>query len=288
VASTVGTVGTLYLVSTPIGNLADITYRAVRVLREVDLILAEDTRHTRVLLDHYEIRAATAALHEHNEARAVPRIVERLRRGESLALVSDAGTPVISDPGARLVQAAVAAGAPVVAVPGASALLSALVVSAIPSERFTFYGFLPRTGKTRRAAIDEIARLSHACVLYESPQRVAATLADLTGREMGRRRAVVARELTKKFEEVRRGTVAELAAYYGETEHSAPRGELVIVIEGASVLPTDENTIRDQVQALRAQGSTPREILAQLVDGARVPRNLAYRLVHELAAKPER
>ena len=281
-------VGTLYIVSTPIGNLADITYRAVQVMRDVDLILAEDTRHTRVLLDHYEIRTPTAPLHEHNEARVVPRIVERLRRGESIALVSDAGTPIISDPGARLVQAAVEAKATVVPVPGASALLSALVVGSISAERFTFYGFLPRAGKARRAAIDEIVHAPHACVLYESPQRVVASLSELASRGMSGRRAVVARELTKKFEEVRRGTVAELAAYYGEAEHSAPRGEVVIIIEGASVLPTDENTIRGQVQTLRAQGSTPREILRQLVDGERVPRNLAYRLVHEPAAKPER
>ncbi len=276
--------GTLHVVSTPIGNLGDLTYRAVEVLRSVDVILAEDTRHARVLLEHYEIRTRSLAFHEHNEAKATPRVIERLRNGESVALISDAGTPLVSDPGARLVRAAVDAGIPVTALPGASAVLAALVVSGggISTDRFTFYGFLPRTGHARHTVIDEIVGLRHAAVLYEAPTRVGRTLAELAAKGAGTRQVAVARELTKRFEDVRRGTVADLAAYYGagETE-STPRGEVVMVIEGGIVASPNEEEIRERVRSLRAGGATPREIVSHLVDGRLAPRNLAYRLAHE-------
>ena len=278
-------VGTLYLVATPIGNLADLTHRAAAVLGDVAAILAEDTRHSRTLLAHYAIATPLEAYHEHNEARVAPRAVERLLRGESLALISDAGTPLISDPGARLVRAAVTAGVPVVAVPGASALLVALVASGLAGERFTFFGFLPRTGTAHTAAVQAVATLSHVAVVYEAPGRVGATLAALAEAGAASRRAVVARELTKKFEEIRRGTVRELAAYYAE---AAPRGEVVLVIEGVGEVgqAPEEEALRMQAEALRQAGARSRDVMAALVT-AGAPRNVAYRLAHEAGAAAE-
>ena len=208
--------GTLFVVSTPIGNLGDITLRALEVLRGVDFILAEDTRQTRVLLDRYEVGTATVPFHEHNEARSTARVLERLAGGESAALVSDAGTPLVSDPGERLVAAARERGLKVVPIPGASALLAALAAAGVDTSRFTFYGFLPRAGRERREALDQVSVIPHTSVLYEAPGRLAKTLRDLDTVGAGSRRVVVARELTKKFEEFRRGTVAELASYYAD------------------------------------------------------------------------
>ncbi len=270
--------GTLYLVSTPIGNLGDFPPRAVETLASVALVLAEDTRHSRPLLDRYGVRTPLESYHEHNEARATPRLIERLRGGESLALISDAGTPLLSDPGLRLVQAAVAADVPVVAVPGASALLAALVVSGIAADRFTFYGFLPRKGRERRETMDELVALPHTAVLYESPMRVAATLAELGERGAAGRRVAVARELTKQFEEVRRGTVAELARYY---DGSTPRGEVVIVLAGAPPREVDESAAREHARAMRLQGTTARDVARRLIVEHGLARNVAYRLAQE-------
>jgi 16S rRNA (cytidine1402-2'-O)-methyltransferase len=270
--------GTLYIVSTPIGNMGDFSFRAVETLRAVAAVLAEDTRHTRHLLDRYEIDTPLVPYHEHNEAKTTPRLVERLRNGESLALVSDAGTPLLSDPGARLVRAASDAGVRVSPVPGASALLAALVVSGLEAERFTFFGFLARKGPERRAAIDEIAALRHAAVLYEAPARVGATLAELVEAGAGDRAAVVARELTKQYEELRHGTVAQLVAYYGQTP---PRGEVVIVIAGQVPTGASEDQLRARASALRAEGRSTRDIAAALSAELGAPRNLAYRLAHE-------
>src|SRR5579884_949333 len=202
--------GTLYVVSTPIGNMGDFSFRAVDTLKSVDVVLAEDTRHTRHLLDRYEIRTPLAAYHEHNEARMTVQVVARLTAGESFALVSDAGTPLLSDPGARLVRAAADSGIIVRPIPGASALLAALVASGLDAERFTFFGFLTRSGTDRRSALSEITALPHTAVLYESPNRLAATLGELERLGNGERSAAVAREMTKQFEDVRRGTVSEL------------------------------------------------------------------------------
>jgi 16S rRNA (cytidine1402-2'-O)-methyltransferase len=270
--------GTLFVVSTPIGNMGDFSFRAVETLRGVSAILAEDTRHTRHLLDRYEIDVPLVAYHEHNEAKTTPRLVERLVGGESLALVSDAGTPLLSDPGARLVRAAIDAGVHVSPVPGASALLAALVVSGLDAERFTFFGFLARKGPERRAAVDEIAALRHAAVLYEAPARVGATLAELADAGAGGREAVVARELTKQYEELRRGTVAQLVAYYQQTP---PRGEVVIVIAGHVPTGASEDQLRARATALRAEGRSARDIAAALSAELGAPRNLAYRLAHE-------
>ena len=270
--------GTLFVVSTPIGNMGDFSFRAVETLRDVAAVLAEDTRHTRHLLERYEIDAPLVAYHEHNEAKTTPRLVERLLNGESLALVSDAGTPLLSDPGARLVRAAIDAGVQVAPVPGASALLAALVASGLEAERFTFYGFLARKGPERRTAIDELVALRHAAVLYEAPARVHATLAELADAGAGGRQAVVARELTKQYEELRRGTVAQLVAYYQQTP---PRGEVVIVIAGQVPTGASEDQLRARATALRAEGRSARDIAAALSAELGAPRNLAYRLAHE-------
>ena len=276
-AAEAATPGTLHIVSTPIGNLGDLSPRAVEVLRTVNAILAEDTRHSRVLCDRFDIHTALVPYHEHNEASATPRFVERLVAGESFALISDAGTPLLSDPGARLVRAAVDAGVTVSPVPGASALLAALAASGLSADRFTFFGFLERKGSDRKAAIAEIAALRHTAVLYESPNRTAATLADLAAVGAGDRATVVARELTKQYEEFRRGTAAELAAYYEQHE---PRGEIVIVVAGATDVPLDEESLRVRATALRAEGASARDIQHALA-AAGAPRNLAYRLAHE-------
>jgi 16S rRNA (cytidine1402-2'-O)-methyltransferase len=270
--------GALHIVSTPIGNLGDITQRALEVLRTVTAVLAEDTRHTRHLMDRYAIGTPLVAYHEHNEARTTPALVQRLLAGEQLALVSDAGTPLLSDPGARLVRAAIDAGVAVVPVPGASALLSALVASGIDATRFTFMGFLARSGGERRSALDELAGLRHTAVLYEAPGRVAATLSDLAGRGAGDRQVAVAREMTKQFEEVRRGTVAELAAYY---ESHAPRGEVVIVLAGAEERIVEEAEVRERVRALRAQGMSARDAATSVAAELGVSRRLTYRMTQE-------
>lgn len=271
------TPGTLHVVSTPIGNLGDLSPRAVETLRTVSAILAEDTRHTRGLCERYEIRTPLLAYHEHNEAAATPGFVARLVAGESLALVSDAGTPLLSDPGARLVRAAIDAGVVISPVPGPSALLAALAGAGLATDRFTFYGFLARKGGDRTRTIAEIAALAHTAILYEAPSRVGATLRDLGEAGAGARATVVARELTKQYEEFRRGTVAELAAYYEEHE---PRGEIVIVVAGAPDVAPDAAHLESSAAALRASGATARDIQAQLMaQGA--PRNLAYRLAHE-------
>ena len=270
--------GTLYVVSTPIGNMGDFSFRAVEVLRSVNGILAEDTRHTRGLLARYEIDTPMVAYHEHNEAKTTPGLVARLAAGESLALVSDAGTPLLSDPGARLVAASVAAGIPVVPIPGASALLAALVASGIDAERFTFFGFLTRSGGGRRLVLDEIASLGHTVVLYEAPNRLADTLGELEQRGNGDRQAAVAREMTKQFEEVRRGTVSQLRAYYKD---KPPRGEVVLVLERAAIREPSEDTVRERVRALRAGGMSSRDIASLVAEELGVPKRLAYRLAQE-------
>jgi len=270
--------GSLYVVSTPIGNLRDITLRAIDVLRAVDLILAEDTRHSRHLLDHHGIATPMLSYHEHNEARATETAIARLREGRDVALISDAGTPLVSDPGSRVVRAAAEAGIAVVPIPGPSAVLAALVSSALGSERFTFFGFLARKGREREDALQELSSLRHTSVMYEAPNRVAATLGELGARGAGERRVVVARELTKQFEEIRRGTVAELSAYY---ESAPPRGEVVIVLEGTTLQPLAEDELRSRARLMRAAGLSARDVAAALVREGGASRNLAYRLAHE-------
>ena len=270
--------GRLYVVSTPIGNLGDFSFRAIDVLKDVAEIFAEDTRHSRTLLDRYEIRTPLSSYHEHNEAKMTPRVVSRLTAGESVALISDAGTPLLSDPGERLVRAAIDAGIDIIPIPGASALLAALVASGMSTDRFTFYGFLPRKGRERTTTLAELRSLAHTAVLYEAPTRVVETLAALEEEGGGERMAAVAREMTKQYEEVRRGTVSTLRTYYNDTP---PRGEVVIVLAGASSSGVEEIDVRERARALVAEGRTARDVVAQLVAELGVPRNRAYAIVEE-------
>ncbi len=270
--------GTLFLVSTPIGNLGDMSHRAIEILSSVALIVAEDTRHSRRLLDHYGITTPVSSYHEHNEAKETPRLVARLGKGESIALISDAGTPLISDPGSRLVEASVAAGVKVVPIPGASSVMAALVAAGEPLDRFTFFGFIPRKGKERASAIAEIVQSRMTTVVFEAANRVGATLTALSNAGAGGRSAVVARELTKQFEEFNRGTVAELAEAY---DVAAPRGEVVLVIGGAAKAELSESDLTRAARAAREDGLSPRDIMEHLTRDLGAPRNLAYRLAHE-------
>jgi 16S rRNA (cytidine1402-2'-O)-methyltransferase len=227
--------GTLYLIATPIGNLEDITHRAVRLLGEVAVIACEDTRHTRKLLNHYDINTRTVSYHEHNERERAAELIVQLRQGAKVAVVSDAGTPGISDPGFRLARLAIENEIAVVPVPGASAFVAALVASGLPTDEFYFGGFLPSRSGARRARLAELRAIPATLVFYEGPHRIAATLQD--AREiLGEREAVVARELTKLHEEFVRGRLSELAARFGENESA--RGEMVLLIDRA-VIQTD-------------------------------------------------
>lgn len=225
--------GTLYVVATPIGNLEDITLRALRVLREVDLIAAEDTRRTRILLEAHDVRTPVTSYFEHNKLRRGPELVRRLEAGQSVALVTDAGTPGISDPGFHIVRLAREAGVPVVPVPGPSAVIAALSVAGVPADRFVFEGFLPVKPGRRRTRLRELRALGRTVVLYESPHRVAATLAALS-EVFGPVEVVLAREVTKRFEEVRRGSPDELLAALA----GAPlRGEVTLVVNPGRPAP---------------------------------------------------
>lgn len=217
----------LHVVATPIGNLRDITLRALATLAAADAVLAEDTRVSRHLLAHYGIATPLVAYHEHNAAAMRPVLLERLQKGESLALISDAGTPLVSDPGFKLVAEAVTLGLPVTSVPGPSAVLAALVVAGLPTDRFFFEGFLPVKSGARRTRIAELAAIPGTLVFFESPRRLAETLGDLAA-VLGPRHAAVARELTKHFESVRRGPLDQLAADY--EQDGPPKGEIVLLV----------------------------------------------------------
>ena len=270
--------GTLYLVSTPIGNLGDMTHRAVEVLSSATVVIAEDTRHSRRLLDHYHISTPLRSYHEHNEAKETPKLVARLRSGDSIALISDAGTPLISDPGSRLVAAALEANIPVVPIPGASAVMAAIVGSGMSLERFTFLGFLPRKGRERSEMIADVVASRSTVVMFEAANRVGATLDALAEAGAGERPAVVARELTKQFEEFKRGSVAELAGVYRDAD---PKGEVVLVIAGAEKPLVTESELSDAARKLRASGNSPRDVMDHLVSSLGAPRNLAYKIAHE-------
>lgn len=219
----------LYVVPTPIGNLEDITFRAVRILKEADLILAEDTRTSRILLEHYQIRKPLLSHHKFNEHKTLHSVVQRILSGETIALVSDAGTPGISDPGYLLVHDCIEQGIPVEILPGPSALIPAVVGSGLPCDRFVFEGFLPLK-KGRQTRLKNLEKEDRTIILYESPHRLARTLNDLASFLGNDRRAVVAREISKKFEEFNRGTLGELAAFYRQ---NPAKGEIVIVVQGA-------------------------------------------------------
>jgi 16S rRNA (cytidine1402-2'-O)-methyltransferase len=228
--------GRLYVVATPIGNLEDISQRALRVLAEADVVAAEDTRHSRALLARHGVDRPLLALHEHNEEQQARRLVERLCAGESVALISDAGTPLLSDPGYRLVGLAAEAGIEVVAVPGASAVTAALSISGLPTDRFAFEGFLPARGAARRKALDHLRSETRTLVFFESSHRIADCLQDLAAEFGAERRAAVCREMTKQFETVLRGSLGELRQRLAD-DPDQRRGEFVLVVAGRDAAP---------------------------------------------------
>jgi len=263
----------LYVVSTPIGNARDITLRALDVLAAADVIACEDTRVTRKLLALYDITTATTAYHEHNAERVRPGLLRRLRDGQVVALVSDAGTPTISDPGYRLVQAARAEALPVVAVPGASALLAALASAGLPTDRFLFVGFLPPRQAARRQALTQLAPVAASLVCYEAANRLPALLEDMA-ELLGPREAAVARELTKLHEEVRRGRLDTLAAHYREA--GAPRGEVVVVVHGSDGAPAAAAVDLDAALRDALAGHSLKEAVAQVTALSGRPRREVY------------
>jgi 16S rRNA (cytidine1402-2'-O)-methyltransferase len=270
----------LHLVATPIGNLGDITLRALETLAGVDIVACEDTRITRRLMERYGISALLKPYHEHNAALARPKILQRLAQGASIALVSDAGTPLISDPGFKLVREVCAAGHAVITLPGASSVLAALALAALPTDRFFFEGFLPTREMARRARLTELAQIDATLVLFESGNRVQATLADLAG-IMGERCAAICREMTKMHEEVRRGPLSELAR---SAEALETRGEFVLVI-GPPATDAQIMAADDLDELLRAQlrRASVRDAVAHAVELSGRPRREIYARALELA-----
>ncbi len=255
----------LYIIATPIGNLGDITLRAIDTLRRVDIIACEDTREAGKLAAAYGIKTPRIPYHDHNAARERPRLIARMREGAAVGLISDAGTPLVSDPGYKLVEAAVAAGVMVTTVPGASACLSALQLSALPSDRFMFAGFLPVKAGQRRRALQDLAAVPATLLFYEAAPRLAECLSDMAA-VFGDRPAAVVREITKKFEEARRGTLTGLAAYY--TENGPPRGEIVIVVgagdAGAAGVWDDGRVAAAVAEALDRDGLSVKDAAAKI------------------------
>jgi len=276
--------GTLYVVATPIGNLEDLTFRAKRLLEQSDIIACEDTRHARVLLAHYGITTPVLSYHEHNERERAAELVRRLISGEDVALISDAGTPALSDPGFPLVREALLAGLSVVAVPGPSAALAALAVAGLPTDRFVFLGFLPRRSGERVRALGAVRMLPWTLVIFEAPHRIAAVLQDLLT-VLGDRRVAVARELTKRFEEVFRGTLSQALAHLAA---HPPRGEFTLVVEGAAgaspAVPNPE-AARSRMRALLRSGRSPKDAVAEVMRTAGLARREAYRLLLEVQGK---
>jgi 16S rRNA (cytidine1402-2'-O)-methyltransferase len=271
-------VGVLRVVATPIGNLGDLSPRAAETLRDAGLVLAEDTRHTGRLLAHVGSRASQLSLHEHNERDRIAQVLERLADGTTVALVSDAGTPAISDPGYRLVAACVEAGVRVEAVPGPSAMLAALVSSGLPTDRVSFDGFLPRKGRARRERLAELAGERRTMVLFVSPHRAAEDLADLAAALGATRRAALGRELTKRHEEVVHATLAELS----ERVAGGVRGEVTLVVAGAPPAPADTaapDELVARVRDLMATGVSKKEAIATVADAAGRPKREVYQAV---------
>lgn len=270
--------GTLFVVSTPIGHLEDISTRAAEVLRDCDACYAEDTRRTRTLLGHVSASPELLSLHEHNERSRIPEILERVSRGEAVALVSDAGTPTVSDPGRRLVDEALGGGVRVIPIPGPSAVMAALSVSGLPADRFLFAGFPPRKGSDREAWIERVGECPETVVCFEAPTRLARLLEDLSEQGLGDRAAVVCRELTKIHEEIRAGTISELATVYGGR---SVKGEVTLVLAGTEDAPEpapDPEAIAEAARHLAARGASRRDIAGGLEERFGLSRNDAYRL----------
>ncbi len=280
--------GTLYIVATPIGNLSDASPRSIEILGTVDGILAEDTRRTRKLLQRYELSASLTSLHEHNEASRILRVMARLDAGDDLALVSDAGTPLLSDPGERLVRAVLDAGHTVVPVPGPSAILSALMGAGFATVPFTFHGFVPRKAKDRRVLLDDIAFAEHTSVVFESPERLADLLKEFVALVASDRQVVVAREMTKIHEEFYRGTMAEAARYYAENK---ARGEVTVVVSPRSPAEetdkVDEAAARALARALLDEGLTLSRVAREVSSRLGIAKNAAYDVVHSFEDESE-
>ena len=268
----------LYLCATPIGNLGDITYRAVEMLRTADVIAAEDTRHTRGLLAHYDIHTPMMSYHEHNKEEKGAELIARMRAGETVVCVSDAGLPGIADPGGDLARRAIAEGIPVTPLPGANAALSALICAGLPLDGFTFVGFLPRKEKKRGELLARIAAYPETLIFYEAPHRLRETLAALTAKLGAERRACAARELTKKFEELRRTTLGDLLAHYREHE---PRGEFVLIVAGAdeSAVAADdveEMSLTERYAAHIAKGLDKKDAMRRTAQELGISRRDVY------------
>jgi 16S rRNA (cytidine1402-2'-O)-methyltransferase len=273
--------GTLYVVATPLGNLGDLSPRAADTLKRVSAVAAEDTRHSKPLLQHAGSHAALISFHEHSSDRALERILRILTAGRDVALITDAGTPAISDPGVALVAAARARGIPVVTIPGPTAVAASLSVAGIGGDRYVFLGFLPRKGSDRRRLLLTVARSEWTVVLFEAPNRVTQLLADLIEVCGPERSAAVSRELTKVFEETRAGTLQELSEHYAE----APvRGEVTVVIAGTGEEHVEERPPDpdERARALLAEGLSRRDAANRLAEETGISRNTAYRLVNEL------
>ncbi|NEO85756.1 MAG: 16S rRNA (cytidine(1402)-2'-O)-methyltransferase [Spirulina sp. SIO3F2] len=273
--------GTLYIVGTPIGNLGDMTFRAVETLKTVELIAAEDTRRTGKLLQHFGITTPQISYHHHNRAQRTPELCDRLRQGITIALVSDAGMPGIADPGYELVCACVAAQIPVVPIPGVTAAITALAASGLSSDRFCFEGFLPAKSKPRLAQLQTLANQPQTLIFYEAPHRLLVMLQDLTTVLGGDRSVVITRELTKLHETFWRGTLTEAIAYYGE--HS-PKGEFTLLVAGASVEPVTISLeqLKTQLRDLLNQGMTRSQASRHLSIQTQLPRRQIYQLSLEL------
>jgi 16S rRNA (cytidine1402-2'-O)-methyltransferase len=275
--------GTLYIVATPIGNLEDITQRALRVLGEVDIVACEDTRRTRVLLNHFGIKTKTLSYHEHNERERAEQICELLLSGKNVALVSDAGTPLINDPGFRVTNAAMELNLAVVPIPGPTAFVAALVASGLPSDQFFFAGFLPARANARREKLEELKRIPATLVLYEAPHRIAATLKDALD-VLGNRQAAVARELTKIHEEIVRGSLRELSQRL--SGDAAVRGEIVLIISGAAVdeaatgeTEPSSRSLIERVSELERDGLDAKSALKKAARELGMKRAEAYRVL---------
>jgi 16S rRNA (cytidine1402-2'-O)-methyltransferase len=272
-------VGTLYLVATPIGNLEDITLRAIRMLREVDLIAAEDTRHTKKLLNHYKIATPLLSYHEHNKEEGKNRILEALAQGD-VALVSDAGTPVLSDPGYELIQEVLKVGHNISPIPGPSAPITALIASGLPTDSFLFLGYLPRRPNERKTVFQSISNVSQTLVCFEVPHRLIETLIDLEDVLGGDRRIAVCRELTKVHEEILRGSVKDVRERFSQV---SPRGEFTLVIAGASKdVRWQIEDVRNAVIAYLEEGMSPSEVARRVAAESRWLRQEVYRITLEV------
>lgn len=273
--------GKLYLVPTPIGNLEDMTFRCVKILKEADLIASEDTRNTQKLLNHFEIATPQKSLHEHNYKERVPQLIEQLQMGKTIAQCSDAGMPSISDPGHELVKACLVEGIAVIALPGPTAGLTALIASGLSPQPNLFYGFLPRKKKEQKQALSELASQKATMIFYESPYRIAATIETMQ-EVLGERQAVICRELTKIHEEYLRGTFSELIEYL---DQQPIKGECCLLVEGASEIPevVYEGSYAEQVAALMEEADlSSKEAIKEVAKRNQVKKQLVYQAYHQL------